>query len=58
MAKRVTNHDLMQELSRLSARLDIIEAEAKVAKWVLRMIGLLFGSVITAIVTHWKGWTR
>jgi len=62
MAQRVTNADLAKQLTELSGlfqtlneRLRVIEVEAKVAKWVLRTIGLAFGSIITWVVTHWKG---
>lgn len=55
MASRVTNLDLSKKLDALSARLDVIEAEAKVAKWVLRLLGTVFGSIITWFVTHRKG---
>ena len=52
---RVTNQDLAQRLDQLHERLTSIELEARLAKWVLRTIGLLFGSIVTLIITHWKG---
>lgn len=52
---RVTNADLANQLHDLSKRLDVIEAEAKVAKWVLRLLGAVFGSIVTWIIAHWKG---
>jgi hypothetical protein len=58
---RVTNSDLATQLDELSGlvrllgeRISIIEMEAKVAKWVLRLLGATFGGLITLIITHWK----
>lgn len=52
---RVTNADLANQLHELSKRLDVIEAEAKVAKWLLRLLGAVFGSIVTWIIAHWRG---
>jgi hypothetical protein len=52
---RVTNADLDRKLDELIARFNVVEAEHKVAKWILRLLGAVFGSIVTWIVTHWKG---
>jgi hypothetical protein len=52
---RVTNQDLADSIAALSKRLDAIELEAKVAKWVLRLLGAAFTSIVAYIVSHWKG---
>ena len=63
MAKssRVTNADLAAKLEDLSGlvtvlgqRISVIEMETKVAKWVLRLLGLTFGSIVTFIIAHFK----
>ncbi len=51
---RVTNADLDRKLDALIERFNVVEAEHKVAKWVLRLLGASFGGIITWIVTHWK----
>lgn len=51
---RVTNADLAKQLSELSKRLDAIELEAKVAKWLIRLLGGVFASIVTYIIAHWK----
>ena len=53
MAKRrVTNADLADMLAAMAKRLDVVEAEAKVAKWVLRLIGGMVATVLGTVITH------
>jgi hypothetical protein len=52
---RVTNADLAGMLSAMDRRLTVIETEARVAKWLLRLLGAVFGSIITYAIAHWKG---
>ena len=54
---RVTNADLAEQLKELSGlvtvlgqRISVIEMETKVAKWVLRLLGLTFGSIVTYVI--------
>lgn len=58
---RVTNADLAAQLKDLSGlvtllgqRISVIEMETKVAKWVLRLLGATFGSIVTYIIVHLK----
>jgi hypothetical protein len=58
---RVTNADLAAQLKELSGlvtilgnRISVIETESKVAKWVLRSIGLAFIGIIADIISHFK----
>lgn len=59
---KVTNAELADKLDKVQDRLDhlqerllAIEYEARVAKWVLRLLGAVFGSIVTYIIAHWKG---
>ena len=54
MPRSITNRELAQKLDDISSRLNVIEAEAKVARWVLRLLGAVFGSIVTYIIAHWK----
>ncbi len=54
MAQRVTNADLARKLDALIDRFNLVEAEHKVAKWVLRLLGASFGGIIAWIITHFK----
>jgi len=50
--RRVTNQDLADMLAAMAKRLDVVEAEAKVAKWVLRLIGVMMATVLGTVINH------
>lgn len=50
MASRVTNADLAAKLDALNERMTVIETEAKVAKWVLRVLGAFFATIAAAFI--------
>jgi hypothetical protein len=39
-------------LAAMAKRLDVVEAEAKVAKWVLRLIGVMMATVLGTVINH------
>jgi predicted oxidoreductase len=45
VARRVTNADLADKLDALAARLSVVETEARIAKWVLRLIAGMVAAV-------------
>jgi len=54
MASRVTNADLDRKLDALIERFNVVEAEHRVAKWILRLLGGVFGGIVTWIIAHYK----
>ena len=52
MAAKVTNADLLKRLDELHERLTVIETEARIAKWVLRILGGFIASVAAIFTGH------
>lgn len=42
------------QLRILTDRMNAIEVEAKVAKWLLRLLGAVFGSIVTYLIAHFR----
>lgn len=68
MAHKVTNTELAlkldaikeetdkqsEQLRILTERIQAVEIEAKVAKWLLRLLGAVFGSIVTYLIAHFR----